>query len=213
MAAVTSRTARSYTGVVVSAGRMMKTVRVRIADQTWNKKLRKHFQTPRNIPVADPTSSLREGDLIQLVSGWRTSKTVRHVVTSIIAPFGSPASERPPILSEAERLTIREQRRLEKDGRQAARGRPAALARVRRREMEGKEVKVPGSEEVNEGGPSGGEMEMPDINERAMGNKNAAAKLIDKAVENVEELRDVIERTRGKGRIADEVARGGKGIS
>lgn len=80
--------------------------------------------------MSDPSSSVREGDIIALASGWRASKTVRHVVTDIIAPFGPPLSARPPLPTEAERIAARTAKRVEKDVRQAARGRQAVLARI-----------------------------------------------------------------------------------
>ncbi|EON67917.1 hypothetical protein W97_07414 [Coniosporium apollinis CBS 100218] len=127
MASVTSRT---LNGVVVSAGKMQKTVKVRIAAQEWNKHIRKHLPAPYTVLVSDPSSSVREGDIIALASGWRASKTVRHVVTSIIAPFGPPLSARPALPTEAERMAARTAKRVEKDVRQAARGRLAVLARI-----------------------------------------------------------------------------------
>ncbi|KAJ9648876.1 hypothetical protein H2199_000789 [Coniosporium tulheliwenetii] len=113
MASVTSR---KLNGVVVSAGKMQKTVKVRIAAQEWNKHIRKHLPAPYTVLVSDPSSSVREGDIISLASGWRASKTVRHVVTSIIAPFGPPLDQRPPLPTEAERIAARTAKRVEKDG-------------------------------------------------------------------------------------------------
>ncbi|KAJ9667770.1 hypothetical protein H2201_001956 [Coniosporium apollinis] len=127
MASVTSR---KLNGVVVSAGKMQKTVKVRIAAQEWNKHIRKHLPAPYTVLVSDPSSSVREGDIISLASGWRASKTVRHVVTSIIAPFGPPLDQRPPLPTEAERIAARTAKRVEKDVRQAARGRTAVLERI-----------------------------------------------------------------------------------
>lgn len=42
-----------------------------------------------------------------IAPGWRYSKHVHHVVTSIIAPFGTPVEERPPVPTEEERLEER----------------------------------------------------------------------------------------------------------
>ena len=65
----------------------------------------------------DPASSLRTGDVITIQPGWRTSKHVHHVVTSIIAPFGTPIEERPPVPTEEERMREKVRRKAEKDAR------------------------------------------------------------------------------------------------
>ncbi|KAK3207724.1 hypothetical protein GRF29_96g152366 [Pseudopithomyces chartarum] len=113
----------SQVGVVVSAGLMDKAVKVRIAGQEWNKKFRKHFPSQTTHLVSDPTSSLVTGDVVRISSGWRTSKHIRHVVTSIVAPFGSPVEDRPPILTEEQRMELRVKQRLMKDVRAAQAGR------------------------------------------------------------------------------------------
>ncbi|KAJ4303325.1 hypothetical protein N0V90_002218 [Kalmusia sp. IMI 367209] len=129
----------SQVGVVVSAGRMSRAVKVRIAAQEWNKKFRKHFPSEQTYLVADPNDSLVEGDVVRIASGWRTSKNIRHVVTSIVAPFGEPVEKRPPILTEEERMNIRIRERLLKDVRSAAKGRQTSLQRLalaRRQQIE-----------------------------------------------------------------------------
>lgn len=68
--------------------------------------------------VHDPRSSLRAGDIIEISSGWRVSKSVRHVVSRIIAPFGEPIEARPSVMTEVERL---EERRLKKEAKQLRR--------------------------------------------------------------------------------------------
>lgn len=68
------------------------------------------FNRTSHLLVHDPNSSLRLGDVISITPGWRVSKHVRHVVDSIIAPFGVPLEERPPVLSEAERIAEREEK-------------------------------------------------------------------------------------------------------
>ncbi|KIW02992.1 uncharacterized protein PV09_05651 [Verruconis gallopava] len=125
---------RHITGVVVSAGKMIKTVKVRVPKQVWNKRLQKYYSEPQTLLVSDPTNSTREGDVVTLEGGRRISKHVRHVVAGIIAPMGVPLSERAHIPSAAERLAAVEAKRVAKDLRQAARGRWPALVRVRERE-------------------------------------------------------------------------------
>lgn len=51
----------------------------------------------------DPNNSLRTGDIVEILSGWRTSKHKRHIVTRIVAPFGPPIDERPPVPTAEER--------------------------------------------------------------------------------------------------------------
>lgn len=67
----------------------------------------------------DPRSSLRAGDIIEISSGWRVSKSVRHVVSRIIAPFGEPIESRPAVMTEVERL---EERRKKKEAKDLRRG-------------------------------------------------------------------------------------------
>ncbi|WYZ43021.1 hypothetical protein EsH8_VI_000720 [Colletotrichum jinshuiense] len=121
---------RELNGVVVSAGLMQKTVKVRVGGQQWNPKVQKMFTNPKNYLVHDPNSSLRTGDVVSIVPGWRTSRHKRHVVKSIIAPHGTPISERPPIPSEEDRIAVQVQKREAKDVRRAARRQEGALDKL-----------------------------------------------------------------------------------
>ncbi|KAF1967507.1 nucleic acid-binding protein [Bimuria novae-zelandiae CBS 107.79] len=136
----------SQVGVVVSAGRMSKAVKVRIAGQEWNKKFRKHFPSETTYLVADPNSSLVEGDVVRIASGWRTSRNIRHVVTSIVAPFGEPVENRPPVLTDEERMQLRIRERLLKDVRAAAKGRQVSLQRLA--EARRQKLQIPSLEEA-----------------------------------------------------------------
>ncbi|KAI9870534.1 MAG: hypothetical protein M1830_004121, partial [Pleopsidium flavum] len=78
-----------------------------------------YFPSHETHLVHDPRSSLRTGDIVRIVPGWRVSKHVRHVVAEIVAPFGPRVDERPRVLSEEER---EEERRVKRE------------AKVRRRE-------------------------------------------------------------------------------
>ncbi|KAH9864599.1 hypothetical protein J1614_010534 [Plenodomus biglobosus] len=117
-------------GVVVSAGKMDRAVKVRIAGQEWNKRFRKHFPSHSTYLVGDPNNSLVEGDVVRIASGHRTSTAVRHVVTSIVAPFGEPVENRPPVLSEEQLEEARVRDRLLKDVRSAHRGREISVQRI-----------------------------------------------------------------------------------
>lgn len=92
----------SKTAVVVAAGTMDKTVKVRLWGQRWEKKVQKSFQVPSYHLVHDPNNSVRQGDVINISAGWRASQHVRHIVRHIIAPNGPPIDERPPVMSEQE---------------------------------------------------------------------------------------------------------------
>ncbi|GFP55131.1 hypothetical protein ACSS6W_003062 [Trichoderma asperelloides] len=106
-------------GIVVSAGLMQKTVKVRVGGQRWNKIINKWFADPKHYLVHDPNSSLRTGDVVSIVPGWPTSKHKRHVVKKIIAPYGTPAEERPPIPTLEERIAEREAQQAAKRERRA----------------------------------------------------------------------------------------------
>lgn len=62
---------------------------------------------------------MREGDIIAIEPGWRVSKHVHHVVASIIAPFGKPIEERPPVPSAEERIAERLRKKEAKSARRA----------------------------------------------------------------------------------------------
>lgn len=127
-------------GVVVSAGLMDKTVKVRVGGQKWNKTVNKAstslladifeslansqmqwFAEPKQYLVHDPNSSVRTGDVVSIVPGWPTSRHKRHVVKHIIAPYGTPIEARPPVPSLEERIAERESKKALKDERRAAR--------------------------------------------------------------------------------------------
>ncbi|KAH6653724.1 hypothetical protein BKA67DRAFT_562918 [Truncatella angustata] len=92
----------SKTAVVVTAGTMDKTVKVRLWGSRWEKQVQKSFQVPTYHLVHDPNNSVRQGDVINISAGWRASQHVRHIVRHIIAPHGPPIDERPAVLSETE---------------------------------------------------------------------------------------------------------------
>ena len=53
--------------------------------------------------------------------GWRTSRHKRHVVKHIIAPFGRPIEDRPPVPTLEERIAAVVEKRTAKLERRAAR--------------------------------------------------------------------------------------------
>ncbi len=135
-------------GVVVSAGKMSRAVKVRVAGQEWNKLFRKHFPSHKHYTVSDPNNSLVEGDVVRITSGHRTSSTIRHVVTAIVAPFGEPVENRPRVLNQKELDEVRQQERLLKDVRRAGRGKEASVQRLAQAQKQG--IEIPTLEEAME---------------------------------------------------------------
>jgi len=115
------RVTHELRGVVVSAGLMEKTAKVRVGGQKWNKIVHKWFADPKHYLVHDPNSSLRTGDVVAIRPGWPTSQHKRHVVKQIIAPFGVPIEQRPPVPTLEELIAEREAKKAAKDERRAAR--------------------------------------------------------------------------------------------
>ncbi|MCJ1246623.1 hypothetical protein MMC30_003832 [Trapelia coarctata] len=108
----------NLTATVVSAGRMMRAVKVRSSKQTYNARIQKHFTHPTTHLVADPTSALRTGDVIR-IEPEHHSRFIKHVVTEIISPWGPPIDERPRILSREEREALHKAKRERRDVRRA----------------------------------------------------------------------------------------------
>ncbi len=94
-----------------------------------------HFLEYQSHLVADPNSSLRQGDVVRIVQGLRTSRRIQHVVTEIVAPWGPPIEERPKVLSDEERMDIRTTKRAAKLERRKLRREKGTIGEV---EPEGK---------------------------------------------------------------------------
>ncbi|KAK0669759.1 hypothetical protein QBC41DRAFT_319200 [Cercophora samala] len=121
---------REIHGVVVTAGLIDKTVKVRVGGLKWNNFLKKHFDDPQTYLVHDPANSLRQGDVVAISPGWRTSKSKRHVVKHIIAPgAGLPISARPPIPSAEELVT---KKAIKRDAKQARKSLKEVAEKVER---------------------------------------------------------------------------------
>ncbi|RBR17639.1 uncharacterized protein FIESC28_06463 [Fusarium coffeatum] len=123
-------------GVVVSAGLMEKTVKVRVGGQKWNKIVNKWFADPKHYLVHDPNSSLRTGDVVSIVPGWPTSQHKRHVIKEIIAAHGVPAHERPPVPTMEERIAEYEAKKAAKDERRVARRQEEESKRLEEKRLE-----------------------------------------------------------------------------
>jgi small subunit ribosomal protein S17 len=111
--------------------------------------MRQHFPAPRTYIARDPNNSVVEGDIVRITSGYRTSKVIHHVVTSIVAPFGEPVENRPPVLTQAQLDEQRIKERLLKDVRSAERGRQASIQRLAQARKQG--LKIPTLEEAMQG--------------------------------------------------------------
>lgn len=141
-ARVAGRFAKETSGIVVSAGLAQNTVKVRVAKEEWNKKIKKYFKKPVHHLVHDPNDSLRTGDIVSIVSGWRTSRHKRHVVNRIIAPWGPPLEERPPLPTPEEREAEHAAKRAKKVERKELRKQTLAMeAAVAKAEKKMAEIK------------------------------------------------------------------------
>lgn len=99
-----------------------------------------HFPAPKTYLVRDPNSSLVPGDVVRISSGNPSSKAIKHAVTTIVAPFGEPVENRPPVLSQAQLDEQRVHKRLLKDVRSAQRGRQASIQRLQQARKQGLEI-------------------------------------------------------------------------
>ncbi|KAF2001402.1 hypothetical protein P154DRAFT_392549, partial [Amniculicola lignicola CBS 123094] len=186
-------------GVVVSAGKMDKAVKVRIAGMEWNKQIRKAFPSPTHHLVSDPSNSLRIGDFVRIASGHRVSPSIRHIVTAIVSPFGAPVNERPPIPSPSAHLDSQIQARLLKDVRSAARGRKASKDRIKEARKQG--IRIPSMEEA-----MANTRRMEREEAERTGAKKTGSQLLEGALSGRERRRLEREKTQGE----REAEKGGK---
>lgn len=100
---------------------------------------------PKHFLVHDPSSSLRTGDVVAIVPGWRTSKHKRHVIKHIIAPAGVPIEERPPVPTLDERIEAREEKKRVKDERRAVRRGEEERARLEAKALKGAKRRTEGN--------------------------------------------------------------------
>ncbi|KAI1135422.1 nucleic acid-binding protein [Hypoxylon sp. FL0543] len=128
--------AKEMHGIVVSAGRMDKTVKVKLGGLRWEPRVQKYFKEPRFKLVHDPRNSVRQGDVVAITPTWRVSQHVRHVVKHIIAPYGEPIEQRPAVPTLEERLAEVAAKRAAKDERRAARREEQAAIREEKKAAE-----------------------------------------------------------------------------
>ena len=75
----------------------------------------------QNYLISDPRSSLRAGDVVKIAAERQVSRHIKHVVTEIVVPWGPSIEERPPVMSEEERMAIWRGKKEAKMERQKAR--------------------------------------------------------------------------------------------
>lgn len=166
--------------------------------------MKQYFSRPTNHLVHDPNSSLVAGDVVEL-HRLRVSTIVYHVVASIITPFGTPISERPPVPTPDERLAKYKERRFVKLQRRELRQKAAGGDVDAIQELKGMGL-VPDKDAARtrtpkQGALSGqkgqkspdGKHEVGKINERAKKNKERAMKLDAQAEKNLLEAKELEE--------------------
>ncbi|GAB7360907.1 hypothetical protein MBLNU230_g0893t1 [Neophaeotheca triangularis] len=119
-----AKASRKVIGVVTSVGRMAKTVKVRIPSQRYEPRVQKYFADHKDYLVHDPNESLVEGDTVEL-HRLKVSSAVDYIVAGIVAPFGKPVDQRPPLQTPDERLEAYKAKRFAKLERRGLRLRAA----------------------------------------------------------------------------------------
>ncbi|KAK5712578.1 hypothetical protein LTR17_017893 [Elasticomyces elasticus] len=212
---------RKIIGVVVSTGKMAKTVKVRVPTQRWEPKIGKYFADHTNHLVHDPNDSLVIGDVIEL-HRLRVSKAVHHVVGELVTPYGVPLSERPVIPTADDRLAAYKKKRFAKLERrdlrrEAAKGNADAIQQLKAMGLDaGQGVEAGKSDKANtkardgakgqklaKGVLPGGQHEVGKIDARAKRNKESASNLNEKAEANLLEARGKAQELEVKGVGAD----------
>lgn len=77
---------------------------------------------------------------MRITAERKVSRHIRHVVTEIVAPWGPPVEERPPVLSEEERWRrVREKTERKKERRRERKGEGGVRGKEEEGEGEGRE--------------------------------------------------------------------------
>lgn len=159
--------------------------------------------------VHDPNNSLITGDVVEL-HRLHVSRRVRHVVASVVAPFGTPLDARPPIPTPDDRLAAYKESRFKKFKRRelrakAAEGDAQAIQALKDMGLDPGDGAEPGVGKTDTGkgsqlGAKGqklpskvlpdGTHEVGRINDRALKNKRKAMKRDVQAQENLLEAKD-----------------------
>lgn len=162
------------------------------------------FSSAEQHLVHDPNNSLITGDVVEL-HRLHVSRRVRHVVASVVAPFGTPLEARPPIPTPDDRLAAYKESRFRKLRRRELRARAAegdaeAIQALKDMGLDPGDGAEPGVGKTSSGkstklGEKGqklpskvlpdGTHEVGSINERAKHNKEKAMKRDDLAEDHL----------------------------
>lgn len=145
------------------------------------------FHSAEQHLVHDPNNSLITGDVVEL-HRLHVSKRVRHVVASVIAPFGTPLEARPPIPTPDDRLAVYKETRFRKFKRRelrakAAEGDAEAIQALKDMGLDPGEGAEAGVGKTSSGKPDS-------INARAMLHKEKASKRDALAEDNLLEAKE-----------------------
>ncbi|KAH0609330.1 uncharacterized protein H6S33_012816 [Morchella sextelata] len=105
-------------GVVVSCGRALKTIRVRVSTLQWEKHIRKDYVRPKILLVHDEYQACTEGDVVR-VEPETSSKMKKHMVAEIISPVLT-AEPRKPVETHEQWLARMKEKRAAKEERRVA---------------------------------------------------------------------------------------------
>ncbi|KAM3413988.1 hypothetical protein BST61_g10652 [Cercospora zeina] len=224
-------------GVVVSHGKLNKTVKVRVAGQRWNNRIKKYYRLDTSHLVHDPNNSLVTGDVVEL-HRLRVSALVDYVVSKIVSPFGNPIESRPPVPSPEERLAAYKAKRFVKLERrelrkQAAEGVETAIKQLSDMGLDpgagakpgvGKKENVPKvikaertpksgallgekGQKLPKGVLPGGTHEVGKINDRSLHNSQKRTRLHEKAGANLLEAKEKGKKLAQDGLASDSTLR------
>ncbi|RPB17753.1 hypothetical protein P167DRAFT_471754, partial [Morchella conica CCBAS932] len=102
-------------GVVVSCGRALKTIRVRVSTLQWEKHIRRDYVRPKILLVHDEYQACVEGDVVR-VEPETSSKMKKHMVAEIISPVLT-AEPRKPVETHEQWLARMKEKRAAKEER------------------------------------------------------------------------------------------------
>lgn len=182
----------------------------RVTQHARNLMIAQNFRTYVRLLVHDPNNSLVEGDVVSL-HRLRVAERVRHVVASIITPFGIPVEDRPPIPTPDERLLAYKEKRFKRLYRRKLRVNAAAGSEYAMRRLQ--DLGLDPGELVKPAKSSGVDSKQPEdqakvqakspINERAQRNKGREMKFKKQAEANILEAKEKGERLNMKGIVTE----------
>lgn len=174
----------------------------------------------------DPNNSLITGDVVEL-HRLHVSRRVRHVVASVISPFGTPLEARPPIPTPDDRLAAYKDARFKKLRRRELRAKAAdgdadAIQALKDMGLDPGDGAEPGVGKAAAGKGSklggkgqklptkvlpGGKHEVGKINDRARHNKEKAIEMDERAEDHLLEANEKSEELQDKNLDTESVLR------